>query len=59
MLLVKPNKRRMRYMRDSVDADDARGGDIVLRRPWPRAVFIAALAGAVVLGLILGALFWH
>jgi hypothetical protein len=38
--------------------DKARGADIVLRRPWERAVFIAGLAGAVVLGLVLAWLAW-
>lgn len=30
-------------------ANKARQGDIVLRRPWQRAVFIAGLAAGVVL----------
>jgi hypothetical protein len=34
-------------------ADKARGGEIILRRKWQRAVFIAGLAGAVVLVLLL------
>jgi hypothetical protein len=34
-------------------ADKARGGEIILRRKWQRAVFIAGLASAVVLVLLL------
>lgn len=38
--------------------DKARGADIVLRKPWQRGVFIAGLAGAVILGLLLAWLAW-
>ncbi|HWD60509.1 MAG TPA: hypothetical protein VG308_19655 [Stellaceae bacterium] len=38
-----------------IRSDKARGGDIVLRRGWERAVFIAGLVGAIVLGLVLAA----
>jgi hypothetical protein len=34
-------------------ADKARGGEIILRGRWQRAIFIAGLAGAVVLVLVL------
>jgi hypothetical protein len=34
-------------------ADKARGGEIILRTPARRAIFIAGLAGAVVLALVL------
>lgn len=34
-------------------ADKARGGEIVLRRRWQRIVFIAGLAGAVLVALLL------
>jgi len=34
-------------------AEKARGGDIVLRKPWQRAVFIIGLALPVVLLLVL------
>jgi hypothetical protein len=34
-------------------AEKARGADVVLRRPWQRAVFIAGIAGAILLGLFL------
>lgn len=36
----------------------ARGGDIVLRKPWERGVFIAGLVGAVIVGLILAWMVW-
>ena len=35
-------------------AQDVRQGEIVLKRPWQRAVFILGLAGAVVLAVFLG-----
>lgn len=34
-------------------AEKARGGTIILRRPWQRAVFIGGLAGVFVLILVL------
>jgi hypothetical protein len=34
-------------------ADEARGGEIILRRPWQRAVFIFGLALPIVLALLL------
>jgi hypothetical protein len=36
----------------SYPAEKARGGVIILRRPWQRVVFIAGLAGGIVLLLI-------
>jgi hypothetical protein len=39
-------------------ADKARGGDIILRRPSRRAVFILGLATPFVLVVVL-LLFWH
>ena len=38
--------------------EEARGGDIVLRKPRERGVFMAGLVGAVVVGLILAWLAW-
>jgi hypothetical protein len=32
---------------------DMRKGDIVLRKPWERGVFVAGLVGAIVLALVL------
>jgi hypothetical protein len=34
-------------------AEKARGGEIILRTPLRRAIFIGGLAGAVALGLLL------
>lgn len=34
-------------------AEKARGGEIILKTAWQRWVFIAGLAGAVLLGLVL------
>jgi len=34
-------------------ADKARGGVIILRKPWQRAVFMAGLAGSILFLLIL------
>jgi hypothetical protein len=60
MLVVKPNPRQMRYMRDSDSSEDiddkGRGGRIVMRMRWERVVFAAALGGVVALGLIVLAL---
>jgi len=33
-------------------AEDARQGEIILKRPWMRGVFLAGLAGLVVLGFL-------
>ncbi len=33
-------------------ARDVRQGEIILKRPWQRAVFILGLAGAVLLALV-------
>jgi len=34
-------------------ADKARGGEIILRRPWQRAVFILGLAAPLILLVLL------
>ena len=34
-------------------ARDVRQGDIVLRKPWERGVFVAGLVGAIVLAFVL------
>ena len=34
-------------------AENARGGEIILRRRWQRIVFLAGLVGAIVLGWFL------
>lgn len=35
-------------------AEDVRGGEIIMRKRWERAVFIAGLAGLVILAFLLG-----
>ena len=39
-------------------AEDVRGGEIELRRPWQRAVFISGLALALLLAIVLGLWAW-
>jgi hypothetical protein len=34
-------------------ADKARGGEIIFRKPWQRAVFMAGLAGSILVLLAL------
>jgi hypothetical protein len=34
-------------------ADKVRQGEIILKKPWMRAVFVAGLTGAFALGLVL------
>lgn len=41
-----------------IDAEDARGGEIILRKRWQRTVFIAGLVGIVVLLLIVRLVAW-
>jgi hypothetical protein len=58
MVIIRPNLRRMRYMRDSPSTDSAaetRDGGIVWRKWWERVIF-AGLGAAIVLGLLLA---WH
>jgi hypothetical protein len=40
-------------------AEKARGGEIILRTPLRRIIFIAGLAGAVVLAVLLSVFAWH
>jgi hypothetical protein len=40
-------------------AEKARGGEIILRAPLRRIIFIAGLAGAVVLAVLLSVFAWH
>lgn len=35
-----------------ISAEKARGGEIILRKRWQRVVFIAGLAGSVLLALV-------
>lgn len=48
--------RKMPSPPTAISAQEARQGDIVLRRPWERIVFIAGLAAAVLLAS--AAVFW-
>jgi hypothetical protein len=40
-------------------AEKARGGEIILRTPLRRIIFIAGLAGAVLLAIVLSVFAWH
>jgi len=42
----------LRRRRPTITPEQARAGDIVLRRPWEHAVFISGLAAAVLLGIV-------
>jgi len=42
-----------------VSAEDARGGEIILRRKWERVVFLVGLVAAILLGLAIYALVWR
>lgn len=41
-----------------IDAEDARGAEIILRKRRSRAIFIAGLVGIVVLALVLRFIAW-
>jgi hypothetical protein len=55
-LVVKPNVRRMRWMRDSPSEDMVHGRPIVQRLRWERIVLTAGLAAVALIGLIVLAL---
>jgi len=40
-------------------ADETRGGEIVLRKGWERAVFVLGLSLAIILALILCLVAWR
>jgi hypothetical protein len=40
-------------MTKSYSAEKVRGGEIILRKPWQKAVFVAGLAGSILLLLAL------
>ena len=42
-----------RQKRQHISAEDARGGEIILRTKTMRLIFIVGLAGLVIIGLIL------
>jgi len=50
------DQRTDRPEQPTYSAQEARGGEIILRRRWQRVVFIAGLAGAVVLAFVLAVL---
>ena len=52
MLVVKPNPRRMRYMRDSPSENSVRCSRFVDRLRWERVFLAAGIAGVIVVGLI-------
>ena len=53
MLVVKPNPRRMRYMRDSPSEipDGVRGRLFVYRLRWQRVLLVAVIIGGVAAAL--------
>jgi hypothetical protein len=48
--MQQPNRKQRE---EGYPAEKARQGEIILRRRWQRIVFIAGLAGAVLLALVL------
>jgi hypothetical protein len=52
MLVVKPNLRRMRYMRDSPSENSVRRSQSVDRSRWERVFLAVGIAGVIVVGLI-------
>jgi hypothetical protein len=52
MLVVKPNPRRMRYMRDSPSENSVDGSRFVNRIRWERVFLAVGIAGVIVVGLI-------
>jgi hypothetical protein len=51
-LVVKPNTRRMRYMRDSPSETTVGERGVVRRLRWERVILVAGLAGVALVGLI-------
>jgi hypothetical protein len=51
-LVVKPNTRRMRYMRDSPSETTVGERGVVRRIRWERVILVAGLVGIAVVGLI-------
>ena len=52
-----PDSEHRTSPRPTYPAEKARGGDIILRRPWQRAVFIAGFAAPIILLALL--LLWR
>jgi hypothetical protein len=52
MLVVKPNPRRMRYMRDSPsEIGSVRGRRLGYRLRWERVLLVAGIAGVIAVAL--------
>lgn len=45
--------------RQHISAEDARGGEIILRKRWERIVFIAGLVAAILFGLVVSLSLWR
>jgi hypothetical protein len=44
----------MAYREDPYPAEKARGGEIILKKPWQRWVFIGGLVGIVLVAIFAG-----
>ena len=55
-LVVKPNARRMRWMRDSPSEDMVHDRPVVRRLRWEKVAFVVGLAAVALIGLIVLAL---
>jgi hypothetical protein len=42
-----------------ISAEDARGGEIILRKGWERIVFIGGLVAAILFGFVVGLSLWR
>ena len=49
--MMTPRPDHFTYPGKRSSLSDVRGGEIILKRPWQRAVFISGLVGAVLLAL--------
>ena len=45
--------------RQHISADDARGGEIILRKRWERIVFIVGLVAAILFSLVVSLSLWR
>ena len=50
----KKQKRRQHEQQKTFSAEQARGGEVILRTRWRRVVFISGLLGLVLLAAVLG-----
>ena len=51
--MAEERNQQRRQKRQHISAEDARGGEIILRTKTMRLIFIVGLAGLVIIGLIL------